>query len=339
MKSSIPIKKVVSFLAIALLGQMVIGQQLPLYSQYVFNKFLINPSTAGSDGFTSYNVTAREQWIGYSGAPRTYSLSYQTRLLKKKFRLRQNVFDQTIYVPRNEGKVGLGAYIFSDRNGLVQKTGFQTSYSYHAWLADFTQMSMGIGLTGYFYRINVNENSFGSSDEPLLNNNLLRRGVFIPDIDFGIYFLNPRFDIGFSALQLIGAAAKIGSSAYNNYWMDRHYYIFGSYNFKAGRKGELEPAVLVKMSEQLRPQADIGINYIHDRGFWAGLTYRTGGAVIANVRFKVIPSRINMTSLFFGYAFDFTVNKIQRVTYGTHEITMAVKFGDSAKRFRWLDRY
>ena len=46
-----------------------------------------------------------------------------------------------------------------------------------------------------------------------------------------------------------------------------------------------------------------------------------------------------MTSVYIGYAFDFTLNEIQRVTYGTHEVTMALKFGDSAKRFRWLDRY
>jgi type IX secretion system PorP/SprF family membrane protein len=339
MKSRSAIIRLAAILAFMLPGHLVLGQQLPLYSQYVFNKFLINPSAAGSDGFTSYNVTAREQWIGYSGAPRTYSLSYQTRVLKRKYRLKQNLFDHTVYVPKKDGRVGLGAYIFSDRNGLIEKTGFQTSYSYHAWITDYTQMSLGMGLSGYFYRINVNATSFEASEEPLLYNDLLRRGVFIPDIDFGIYILNPRFDIGFSALQLVGAAAKIGNAAYNNYWMDRHFYLFGSYDFRAGLKGELEPAFLVKMSEQMRPQADIGFNYIHDRGFWAGLTYRTGGALIANVRFKVIPSRINMTSLFFGYAFDFTVNKIQRVTYGTHEITMAVKFGDSAKRFRWMDRY
>ena len=338
-KSIVKIIRLLPLVGLAMLGLQGSGQQLPLYSQYVFNKFLINPATAGSDGFTSYNITAREQWIGYTGAPRTYSVSYQTRVLKRKFRIKHNVFDNTVFVPKNEGKVGFGGYIFADRNGLIQKTGFQTSYSYHAWLADYTQMSLGIGLSGYFYRINVNETSFESPDDPLLNNDLLRRGVFIPDVDFGIYILNPMFDVGFSALQLVGAAAKIGNSAYNNYWMSRHYYLFASYNLRVGEKGQLEPAALVKMSEQMRPQVDIGANYIQNQAFWAGLTYRTDGAVIANIRFKVIPSRINMTSLFFGYAFDFTLNKIQRVTYGTHEFTLAVKFGDSAKRFRWLDRY
>jgi type IX secretion system PorP/SprF family membrane protein len=197
---------------------------------------------------------------------------------------------------------------------------------------------MGLGLTGYFFKINVNENSFEESAEPMLNDNL-RKGVFVPDLDFGIYLLNPRYDIGFSALQMLGAVSKIGNYAYKNYWMDRHFYLFGSYIFYSGIKAELQPTVLLKMSEQVRPQADIGLTYSYDQTIWAGLAYRTGGAVIANVRYRFIPSRIKMTSVYIGYAFDFTLNKIQRMTYGTHEVTMALKFGDSAKRFRWLDRY
>jgi hypothetical protein len=93
------------------------------------------------------------------------------------------------------------------------------------------------------------------------------------------------------------------------------------------------------MSEQFKPLADIGLTYIYDQSFWAGLSYRTSGAIIANVRFKFVPSHVNMTSLFFGYAFDFTANKIQSVTYGTHELTIALKFGDSSRKFRWLDRF
>ena len=220
---------------------MSFSQQLPLYSQYLYNKFLINPAHAGSDGYTSYNITAREQWIGYSGAPRTYSLSYQTRILKKGYRLNQNIFNNTVYSPKTTGRVGFGGYVFSDRNGLVQRTGFQTSYTYNMWIQDYTQLSLGLGLTGYHFRINVNENSFEESTEPLLNDKL-RRGVFVPDIDFGIYLLNPRFDIGFSALQMLGAVSKIGNYAYRNYWMDRHFYLFGSYTFYSGVKAEIQPS-------------------------------------------------------------------------------------------------
>lgn len=339
MKTVVNIRKLVCLLSLAVLAQASFTQQLPVYSQYLYNKFLINPAHAGSDGFTSWNITAREQWIGYSGAPRTYSVSWQTRLLKRPYRLKQNIFNETVYVPKKDGRVGFGGYVFSDRNGLVQRTGFQTAYAYHFWVRDYTQMSFGLALTGYYYKIDVDETSFEQSTEPLLNSNL-RRGVFVPDVDFGVYLLDPKFDIGFSALQLVGAAAKIGNySGYKNYWMDRHYYLFGSYTLNSGVKTEFQPAFLFKMSEQVRPQLDIGMNYVYDQSFWAGLSYRTGSALIANIRFRFVPSRVMLTSMYFGYAFDFTLNKIQRSTYGTHEFTLAIKFGDSAKKFRWLDRY
>ena len=331
-------KRLVYILLFIAIEQISFSQQLPLYSQYLYNKFLINPAHAGSDGYTSFNITARDQWIGYSGAPRTYSLSWQTRILKKSYKLKQNLFNRTIYRPKNDGKVGLGGYIFSDKNGLVQRTGFQVCYAYHLWLEDFTQLSMGLAFTGYHFIINAREINFEDPNEPWLNDNF-RRGIFVPDADFGIYLLNPRYDLGFSAQQLFGAVAKIGENAYRNFSMDRHFYLFGSYIFSSGTKSELQPSLLLKMSEQLRPQADIGLTYIFDQDYLVGLSYRTGGALITNFRFRFIPSRVKKTTMFFGYSFDFTLNKIQRMTYGTHELTIALKLGDSARRYRWLDRY
>ncbi len=221
-------KKLTFILILIALWHSASAQQLPIYSQYLYNKFLINPAHAGSDGYTSINLTAREQWVGYSGAPRTYSLSWQTRFLKKPFDIKLKSSNKTVYRPKTDGKVGLGAYIFSDHNGLIQRTGFQTTYAYHMWLDRYTQLSLGLALTGYHFVVNANEDSFENPDEPWLTDNL-RRGVFVPDADFGIYLLNRKFDIGFSAQQLFGAAAKIGDYAYRNFHMNRHFYMFGSY--------------------------------------------------------------------------------------------------------------
>jgi type IX secretion system PorP/SprF family membrane protein len=324
------VKKLVFISALFICSFNLAGQQLPLYSQYLYNKFLINPAVSGSDGFTSFNITAREQWVGYSGAPRTFSLSGQTRLLKQGYKIKTNA-RRNVYRPKTDGKVGFGGYIFSDRNGLIQRTGFQASYSYHLWIQNNTQLSMGLALTGYHFKINEREIDFEDPNEPWLNNEL-RRGIFVPDADFGIYVLNPRYNIGFSTQQLFGAAAKIGDDAYMNYQMDRHYYLFGSYIFAAGSKSEIQPSGILMMSEQLKPMADIGLTYNYDQKIWAGLSYRTSMAIIANFGFT-------HSNMFFGYAFDFTLQEIQRITYGTHEITIAIRFGDSARKYRWLDRY
>jgi len=307
------------------------GQQLPIYSQYLFNRFLINPAVAGSDGYTSLNLTAREQWVGYDGAPRTFSFSVQTRIIKKSYQVKSNIFSNQVYRPKTDGKVGLGGYVFSDRNGLIQRTGFQLTYAYHMWVRSNTQFSLGLAFTGYQYKIDEKKINFGDPNEPWLNNDL-RRGMFVPDVTFGMYLLNVKYSLGFSAEQLFEASAKIGSQAYQNFRIERHYYLFGSYDFSSGNNSLIEPSFIINMSEQLKPQADMGVSYLYKQDLWTGLSYRTSGAVIANAGVKY-------QNMYIGYAFDFTLQKIQRVTYGTHEITFALKLGDNTRKYRWLDRY
>jgi len=325
------VRKLTIILLSLLTGTLAFGQQLPIYSQYLYNKFLINPAVAGSDGFSSLNMTAREQWVGYSGAPRTFSFSGQTRLMKRSYILKQSRVRNSIYRPKSDGRVGLGGSVFSDKNGLVQRTGFQLTYAYHMWLRNSTQLSMGLSLTGFHFKINEKEIDFADPNEPWLNDEM-RRGMFVPDGTFGAYLLNPKFSVGFSADQLFEGAGKIADYPYQNYKMDRHYYLFGTYSFTQGTRVELQPSLLVSMSGQYKPLADVGFTYIYDQDFWAGLSYRTSGAIIANIGVKY-------SNMFIGYAFDFTLAEIQTVTYGTHEITLAVKFGDNTRKYRWLDRY
>jgi type IX secretion system PorP/SprF family membrane protein len=105
-------KKLYLILLMLLPAELLSAQQLPIYSQYLYNKFILNPAVAGSDGYTSVNLTAREQWVGYYGAPRTFSLSFQTRVLKKSYILKQTRLRREVYRPGSDGKVGFGGYIF-----------------------------------------------------------------------------------------------------------------------------------------------------------------------------------------------------------------------------------
>lgn len=320
----------ISFLLIAM-ALITNAQQLPLYSQYLFNRYLINPAVAGSDGYSSFNLTAREQWLGYSGAPRTYSFSYQTRLLKRSYILRNTSARRRIYRPKSEGKVGIGGYVFSDKNGLVQRTGLQGTYAYHTWLYGETQLSFGISATAFHFRINEDQIAFEDPDDPILYGDL-RKGIFVPDANFGVYLLNYRYNVGFSVEQLFQSFGKFGNSSYDNLIFMRHYYLFGSYTYPISPESEIQPTFMFRMSEQWNPQVDIGMNYLFKQDFWAGLNYRTGNVIVANLgaRFE---------QFYFGYAFDFSFSEIQSLTYGSHELMIAMKLGSSSRRYRWLDRY
>jgi type IX secretion system PorP/SprF family membrane protein len=221
------------------------GQQLPVYSQYLYNKFLINPAVAGSDGYTSLNLTAREQWVGMEGAPSTFSFSAQSRILKKNYTNRYGKAKKVFHRPKSDGKIGLGGYVFNDKSGLTQRTGFSATYAYHLWLQNNTQFSMGLAFTGYHFKINTKAISLEDPNDPLLNTDL-QKGVFIPDASFGLYLLNAKYTVGFSADQLFQAVAKVGSEAYNRFKMARQYYLFGTYSFENGPYDEIQPSFLLK---------------------------------------------------------------------------------------------
>ena len=312
-------------------GVVAFGQQLPIYSQYLYNKILINPSVAGSHGYTSFGLTAREQWIGSDGI-RTYSAAWQTRFLKQKYNIKQSG-NRQILKPSTDGKVGLGGYVFSDRNGLISRNGLQFSYAYHTWVQENTQLSFGLAANVYHYRIDTDKIRFEDPNDPLMNSSL-RKGLLIPDATIGISLLNPKFNFGVSADQIFQASGKIGggSEAYKGFKLLRQYFLFGAYNFNQGYNNVIQPSFLFMTSEQLISQADIGVTYIFHDDFGVGMAYRTSKALIATVI-------LSHENIFIGYTFDFTLQEIQRVTYGTHELSFAIKFGDSSRRYRWLDRY
>lgn len=311
---------------------LVKAQQLPLYSQYMMNGFLLNPAVAGSDGYTTFNLTAREQWVGFKNAPRTHAFSIQTRILKKSFILKGTPVKRRAYKPSTKGKVGVGGYIFNDRNGLVTRTGIQLTYAYHIRLEE-TQLSFGLSGSAFQFRVSGEELTFFEDElEPLKLTGDLRKAIYVPDANFGVYLLNDKYSAGFSVAQLFQSALKFGNKSFDDYRMLRHYYLMGAYRFDLNIDYQIEPSILFKTTEQLLFQADINCKIYYKNIYWAGLSFRTSGALIAMAGVRV-------NQLYFGYAFDYTLTSIRKHSFGSHEVMIALKLGDNARRYRWIDRY
>ena len=60
------------------------AQHSPLTSQYLFNGLLINPAYAGSRDALAANLTHRQQWVGFEGAPVTQILSVHAPVNRRK---------------------------------------------------------------------------------------------------------------------------------------------------------------------------------------------------------------------------------------------------------------
>lgn len=309
----------------------LLGQQLPLYSQYVLNGFLVNPAMAGYDGYTSFNTTARQQWLGFHQAPRTYSASWQTRVLKRSYKIvGRDVKNNNRLKQSTRGRVGLGAYIINDVNANVARTGLAFSYAYHI-IMNNQQLSFGLSAKAFQYRINRDALTFGEEGDPVVNGNF-QTVAYSPDFDFGMFFQDRNYFIGASISNLLENAVKIGGSEIADFRTYRHYWVMGGYRFNLTQNLDLEPLTLLKTTENWNPQGDFTVKLHYDEQFWGGLSYRTNQSVIMLLGVRV-------DNLYFGYSFDWAFSEIGHFNYGSHEITLSVKLGDNARRYRWLNRY
>ena len=83
------------------LSATVKAQQVPLYSAYYFNKFLINPGLAGFDDQYQVYAFYRTQWTSLPGAPVT----------------RGGTFEGSFWKDRS----GVGLHVINDNTDIINE--------------------------------------------------------------------------------------------------------------------------------------------------------------------------------------------------------------------------
>ena len=304
-------------------------QQAPIYSQYMLNGFLLNPAVAGSEGYTAINITAREQWLGIDGGPSTYALSFQARIPKKSYISKSAPVRIKKKLNASRGKVGLGGYVFNFSNGALERTGIKATYAYHIRLKN-SQLSFGLSLLAYQFRIADDKIRLEITNDNFWSG--AHKSVFIPDADVGVYYTMRNLWAGFSVDQLFESTLKFGDAGYDPFIMERNYYLMGGYDIDINRDFIISPSTLLKYAENGKFQADISAKFYFKQSYWGGLTYRTGHSII-------LMGGVSVDNFVFGYAFDIGLNSIMKYSYGTHEFTFIIKFGENPRNYRWLNRF
>jgi type IX secretion system PorP/SprF family membrane protein len=310
------------------------SQQLPRFSQYFSNEFLINPALAGYDGRTVVNLAARKQWLGFSEyTPNSYLLSLQGRILKKTYSVKGGISGSS-YRKATKGRVGIGGILYHDVNGAIERTGGQFSYAYHIFIRN-AQLSFGLTGNVFQYRINEERAKLKNPDvDPL--NGLIGKSTLIPDANIGVNYFTEKYHIGVSVSQVFQSKLKLGNGSdfkeSEETRLLRQYYLLADYRMAGLSDWEWEPSVLLVFSEKPQLQAEATIKAYYKRQYWFGVSARTSGDLIAMAGIK-------LHKYYFGYSYDYGFNGISRYTFGSHEICITAKFGDTARRYRWLDRY
>ena len=306
------------------------AQQSPMFSQYMVNKFLLNPAVAGGNGYTTVNTVFREQYLGFENAPRTFSLNGQTRILNDSYILKRLQVRNNSNQASTAANIGLGANIFNDRNGIVSKTGFQFTYAYHLNFNNDYQVSMGLSMSAFQYKLDDSDVDLVNTDDMLLLAN--KKQFWVPDASIGIYFTNNTIYGGAAMSDLFGSSFKLGDTHFkDNFRTVRHYNMMAGYRYRMPGGFKLEPSVLVRATK-FDVQTDFNIKAYYQNEYWGGISYRTNKTIVTMIGLSV-------DMFYFGYAFDASLGTVKNYSSGSHEIMMGLRFGDnSTRRLRWIKK-
>ncbi len=265
------------------------AQQEYMVTHYMFNGLGLNPAYAGVHDGISTSFIAREQWVGFEGAPSTQVASVHSPLINRP--------------------VSLGTVIYRDKLGLSTEFGGYFSAAYRLRVSDEYQLSMGLQANMHNYSIAYVRANGGIND----NEDLGNVSEMLWNIGAGMMLHSDRAYLGFSAPQTINKKLDIGDP--NGQFSDlvRHFYLSAGYAFDIGFNYVLKPNILLKAVRAAPVQVDINANLLIKSKVWIGASYRSMDSIDA-----LIGLQIN-SQLMVSYATDFTLTEVEAQS---HEVML-----------------
>jgi len=305
-------KKILTTVALAVIGVAAIAQQDEQFSMNMFNRLAVNPGYAGTSQALCATGFYRQQWNSFPGAPKSALVSI------------------------DYGRIlggGLGVTVNQDVLGFEKTLKAKLAYSYHLPIGNAGVLGIGLdagmiqkSITGNFLAPDGSTTAAPGTDAAIPWGGAAATTY---DLGFGLYFAgNKGTYVGISALHIpeqqlkeAGSAGPSGSSLNwsFNYKVARHYYIMAGHKFNLNPQFSLTPSVLVK-SDASSTQMDFNLLAKWNNMVFVGVSYRLTDAIpiMAGLEWGVSPKG----TLKVGYSYDVTLSAIKNHSNGTHEIML-----------------
>ncbi len=272
-----------------------ISQNGTVLSQYMQNGLPLNPAFSGSRNSSSFTLSGRSQWVGIEGAPATQIFSFHTVL-------------------KNEN-LAPGLVVINDQFGISKSVGVFGNLAYRTKIRKGT-FSLGLASGVFFNTNNWTNISTTTGEDPTIP--LENQRVIIPDASFGAYYYTKNHFLSFSVPFFLSHNVEVSSGKIlvNNDFNNYHLHLAGGSIHKINRDWSLRPSLLVKYQRSFGAQLDVNALVEYRKTVVAGLSYRTGDALLFLCKLNI--SR--QWSL--GYTYDFTLSDLSIASKGSHEITL-----------------
>ncbi|MDP3313422.1 type IX secretion system membrane protein PorP/SprF [Lutibacter sp.] len=293
-------KRLIIIIAILVVGvENSNAQQLPQFTQYMYNTISVNPAYAGSRDALSIVGLNRNQWAGFDGGPQTQTLSIHSPL-------------------RNE-KIGLGLSLINDKAGFENFTYVYGDFSYTIQANDEVDVSFGLKAGLSYYKLSDElYNATEVNQDPYFNDRLDR---WNSNFGAGILVHSDRWFLGLSVPKIINHDRN--NDTQYAALETVHYYALGGYVFDLSKTVKLKPSFMFKYTKGAPISTDLTASLLFNEKFWLGGSYRLNGEqrdIGALVDFQVTDQfRV-------GYTYEIPTGEIRPYTSGSHEILLMYEF-------------
>ncbi len=290
-------KLFIGILLFSLFSTIAFSQREIVMSQYMYNKYNINPAFAGSHEVLSLYASFQKQWLGFDNSPSGGIASIHTPLKKEN--------------------MAVGFQCYSEKFGVTNSSGFSFSYAYRLQLNETAKLSFGLSAGLSFLNNKWNNASLVDSDDPTFAE---IDQMTAPWIGFGAAVYSRKYFAGLSIPSLL--YADIYYSGENKLDFTNIDYLFtAGYFWEVNDQLQLHPAVLAKINPENESFADISFSSIYNNAFILGVNYRTSKHCVGMLGYQ-INNQLRVT-----YSLDYDLNSIETYSNGTHEIGLQFDFG------------
>jgi type IX secretion system PorP/SprF family membrane protein len=305
-------KKLILVIALfATLGvQLMKAQEKIIYNQYHFNYYLVNPAVAGAERCSHLMLTTKNQWLGIADAPSTQLLTYRTRVGES---------------------VGLGGYLYNDKNGQFSNIGGQFTFAYHIPMSDGRSYLINTELDrqlSFGVSVKMNQiayNSVSNSVDPANAD----ESYIVPNANFGIYYTSYGFFAGLSFTNLIPYTIDLSLEPVAP--LTGYFFIGNSFEV-IDRNTALEPSLMFGMNEYLNKQLDLNLKFSQDFphedfSYWLQMSYRHNLDTGIGQAVSLVPmAGLRFGKFNVGYAFNLSLTNMVNQNVGTHELMLGYTF-------------
>ncbi|HNW50775.1 MAG TPA: type IX secretion system membrane protein PorP/SprF [Prolixibacteraceae bacterium] len=278
-------------------SKFVLGQQDPMYTQYMFNTQTFNPAYAGTWNSIGFMALSRMQWVGIDGAPSTQTFSFQ--------------------MPLQNRNVGIGLNVINDKIGIEKRFSMFADYSYKINFGGKTNLRMGIkgGFSNYSNNLTDYVLYPDGKDDPSFRGDIKHR--FLPNVGVGFLLENPDYYVGLSMPKVVNSKYENSSDDFVVSGEIQSFFLDAGYVVNMADGIRFKPTMLLKATFGAPLQLDLSANVLLKDKFWLGAMYRTGDS------FGFVAQWIIDHNLRLGYAIDFSTSNLRKYHYSSHEVMVS----------------